>query len=77
MVVLISWSITSRYSFLILLCTCSGDDAFEHTYDRVGGDDVDGNIIGDVVIVGNDVFTAMLEVRGSLDVELADSGSPA
>ena len=73
MVVLISWSITSRYSFLILLCTCSGDDAFEHTYDRVGGDDVDCNIIGDVVVVGNNVFTAMLEVRGSLD----DLGSPA
>ena len=73
MVVLISWSITSRYSFLILLCNCAGDDAFEHSYNRVRGDDVEGNIIDDVVVVGNNVFTAMLEVRGSED----GLGSPA
>ena len=47
--------------FLNTTLQCASDDAFEHSYVRVRGDDVDGNIIGDVVVVvGNNVFTAML-----------------
>ena len=60
--------------FLNTTLQCASDDAFEHSYVRVRGDDVDGNIIGDVVVVvGNNVFTAMLGVRGSLE----RLGSPA